>query len=115
MEVTATDMRNAVTSVSDIVVAPRRKTETSRPKQTADSSSVNNEQIRQMVEQMQKHLDCMNVSLQYDFYGEHDEKVAVKVINKETGEVVREIPSKEMQALQAKMRELVGMIFNDEA
>ncbi len=68
-----------------------------------------------MVEQMQSHLDSMNVSLQYSFYGAHGEKVAVNVVNRETGEVIREIPAKEMQALQTKMSELVGMIFNDNA
>ena len=57
----------------------------------------------------------MNVSLQYSFYGVNDEKVAVIVVDRETGEVIREIPTKEMQALQTKMGELVGMIFNDNA
>jgi uncharacterized FlaG/YvyC family protein len=68
-----------------------------------------------MVEQMQSHLDSMNISLQYSFYGINDEKVAVIVVDRETGEVIREIPTKEMQALQTKMGELVGMIFNDNA
>ena len=44
----------------------------------------------------------MNVSLQYSFYGTGGEKVAVKVVNRETGDVIREIPSKEMQALQSQ-------------
>jgi flagellar protein FlaG len=57
----------------------------------------------------------MNISLRYSLYGEHDTKIAVKVVNKETGEVIREIPPKEIQSLQTKMGELVGRIFNEKA
>jgi uncharacterized FlaG/YvyC family protein len=54
----------------------------------------------------------MNVSLQFYTYGENGENIAVVVADKETGEVIREIPSKEIQNLYAKMSELAGMIFN---
>jgi flagellar protein FlaG len=80
-----------------------------------DHSPVSHEQLGKMVEQMQEQLDSMNISLQYSFYGTEGEKVAVKVVNRVTGDVIREIPSKEMQILQTKMSELVGMIFNDNA
>jgi flagellar protein FlaG len=78
-------------------------------------TSVNQEELKQIVEQMQSQLDSMNISLHYTLYGEHLSKVAVKVVDKATGDVIREIPPKEMQALQAKMSELVGMIFNRKA
>ncbi len=54
----------------------------------------------------------MNVSLQYSVYGAKDDKIAVKVVDRDTGKVIREIPAKEIQALQDKMSELVGMIFD---
>ncbi len=76
---------------------------------------VGQEELKKIVEQMQSHLDSMNISLQYTLYGEHHNKIAVKVVDKGTGDLIREIPPKEIQALQAKMSELVGMIFNREA
>ncbi len=72
-------------------------------------------QVLQMIEQMQNHLTGMNLNLQYSFYGVYGEKVAVIIASGETGEVIREILSKELQALQTKMGELVGMIFTDNA
>lgn len=78
---------------------------------SSESSPVSPAQLKQIVGEMQGQLDSMNVSLQYSVYGDNDNKVAVKVVNKNTGEVIREIPAKEMQALQTKMSELVGMIF----
>lgn len=73
------------------------------------------EQLKQMIVNMQSDLDSMNINLEYFLYGAHDRKVAVKVVNRETGDVIREIPPKEIQALQEKMSELIGMIFNKEA
>ena len=69
-------------------------------------------QVKEIVADLQNQLDSMNVSLQYNLYGENSEKISVKVVDKVTGSVIREIPSKEMQSLQTKMSELVGMIFN---
>ncbi len=117
MEVAATSMHGTTASTPAAVIAPRETTGSPRSGQTSggDGGPVSTAQVKQMVEQMQSHLDSMNVSLQYSFYGADGEKVAVKVVNRETGEVIREIPSKEMQNLQTKMGELVGMIFNDNA
>jgi flagellar protein FlaG len=113
MEVSATEMRGAIIDTLSAEIAPRQKTGSPTPDGEAATSS--NAEIKQMVEQMQSQLDSMNVSLQYSFYGTRSEKVAVQVVNRETGQVVREIPAKEMQVLQTKMSELVGMIFNDNA
>jgi len=65
-----------------------------------------------MVEEMQNNINNINVSIQYSQYGDHGEKISVAVVNKDTGEVIREIPSQEIQDLYAKMSELAGMIFN---
>ncbi len=71
-----------------------------------------NEQLSLMVKEMQEHIQQMNVSLQFSTYGTRGEKIAVVVADKETGEVIREIPAKEIQKLYARMTELAGMIFN---
>jgi flagellar protein FlaG len=80
--------------------------------QTAENAAASSEQVKQMVDEMQSQIERMNVSLQFYTYGENGENIAVVVADKETGEVIREIPSKEIQNLYAKMSELAGMIFN---
>ncbi len=84
------------------------------PAQSAGEDPVNLEQIKRQVAEMESQISSMNVSLAYTTYGEHDEKIAIAVVNKETGELIREIPSQEIQTLYAKMSELTGMIFNKE-
>lgn len=117
MKVNGMNMSGAMAGAPILLNATRKMTSSSWEEQTSggDGTSVSNAQLKQMVEQMQSQFDRMDISLQYSFYGEHDKKVSVKVVNKGTGEVVREFPPKELQALQAKMSELCGMIFNDKA
>lgn len=72
-------------------------------------------EVRQMIAEVQQQIDTMNVSLSFSTYGEQGEHIAVIVAEKETGEVIREIPAKEIQDLYRKMSELSGVIFNREA
>jgi flagellar protein FlaG len=70
--------------------------------------------MRRIVQSMQEQIDSLNVSLQYSTYGERGERIAVAVVNRETGELIREIPPKELRELYEKMSEIAGMIFNRE-
>lgn len=38
----------------------------------------------------------------------------VRVVNKETGEIIRQVPPEELLTLVARMRQLSGLIFNKE-
>lgn len=115
MNISSVDMGGAMTGASVTVAAPAKTTVSSQSSQYTQPAGgdVSAAQMKQMVADMQGQLDSMNISLQYTLYGEHDKKIAVRVVNKDTGNVIREIPPKEMQALQSKMSELVGMIFNE--
>lgn len=83
------------------------------PRENAGAEAIpSNSQIREMVAAMQEQIDSMNVSLRFSTYGEKGERVAVVVADKETGEVIREIPAQEIQNLYAKMSEISGLIFD---
>jgi flagellar protein FlaG len=41
-------------------------------------------------------------------------RAIVRVLNKETGEVIRQVPPEELLTLVARMRQLSGLIFNQE-
>lgn len=112
MNISSVDMSGPMTGASGTGTVPVRSTGSS-PLAQNTGGDVSAAQVEQMVADMQYQLDSMNISLQYTLYGDHAEKIAVKVVNKDTGVVIREIPPKEMRALQAKMSELVGMIFNE--
>jgi flagellar protein FlaG len=116
MEVGAVSLSNM--RMDTAVAAVPQSVMTTVAKQSESSGSggdatVSPARVKMMVAEMQSQIDSMNISLQYTLYGNGGDKIAVRVVNKDTGDVIREIPPKEMQALQEKMSELVGMIFNE--
>jgi uncharacterized FlaG/YvyC family protein len=84
----------------------------SRQDAATEAAVASGEDVRRMIDEMQSNIKRMNISLTFATYGDHGEKVAVIVSDDETGEVIREIPAKEIQNLYGKMSELAGMIFN---
>jgi flagellar protein FlaG len=82
---------------------------------TLVSTAASGEQIRQMAAEIESQLAMMNVSLEFSRYGEHGEKIAVVVADRATGEVIREIPSREIQNLYKSISDLVGIIFDRQA
>ena len=115
MNLSAVDTSGAITGVSAVVMEPRMQIGSSQTHPASGGNGAANQQeIKQVVAKMQEQIDSMNISLQYTTYGDHGEKIAIAVVNKETGELIREIPPKELRNLYAKMNELAGMIFNRE-
>lgn len=95
---------------ADIALAPSLGVVFGHAKQAAaEDAKVGQETMTHI---MQDQLDSMNISLKYFTYGDSGQRIAIAVVNTNTGEVVREIPSKELRVLYAKMNELVGMILN---
>jgi flagellar protein FlaG len=101
-------------TISSPVGEPKRQ-EISVNNSPRGDQTASDEQLSLMVKQMQEHIKQMNVRLEFSTYGNRGEKVAVVVADKETGEVIREIPPKELQNLYARMSELAGLIFNGQA
>ena len=66
----------------------------------------------QLLQQIQSHMESMNIGLSFSKYGNKGEEIAVIVTDKDTGKVIREIPPKDIQDLHTKLGELIGLIFN---
>jgi hypothetical protein len=52
-------------------------------------------------------FNAVRTDVSYSTYGPHGERSAIVVKNSETGEVIRQIPSEEIQKLYVKMREML--------
>jgi flagellar protein FlaG len=113
----AVNAASATTGVQAAIAMPSQgSSKESKPAvQLEEQRSAEKERMKQMLQEMQSQIDSMNVSLEFSTYGENGNKIAVVVTDKDTGEVIREIPSKELQSLSAKMREITGIIFNMQA
>ncbi|MBW2674788.1 MAG: flagellar protein FlaG, partial [Deltaproteobacteria bacterium] len=79
---------------------------------SAGRPTVDQEAIQALAAQIQESMNDKSVSLSFSTYGKNNDKISVTVIDKETGEVIREIPQEELQQLSGKIEEMVGMVFD---
>ena len=65
----------------------------------------------QLAEQANKRVRLFTTKIEFLYDSEHHRSVII-VKDKETGEIIRQIPPKEMASLMDKMDEIEGIIFN---
>jgi flagellar protein FlaG len=76
--------------------------------------AVSAEDLAKVVEEIQNRLDAMGTRLNFALNKE-PEVVVVKVTDRLSGELVRQIPSEEVLALRKKLQELSGLLFDEKA
>lgn len=68
--------------------------------------------LQEITDQLNKEMDTLNTTIRFGFNDKTDE-MYVSVIDTKDNRVIRQIPSEEAMRLAAKMRELVGMLFDE--
>ncbi|WOE68923.1 FlaG family protein [Hydrogenimonas thermophila] len=68
--------------------------------------------LQEITEQLNKEMDTLNTTIRFGF-NDKVEEMYVSVIDTKDNRVIRQIPSEEAMQLAAKMRELVGMLFDE--
>ncbi|MDE5591846.1 MAG: flagellar protein FlaG [Helicobacter sp.] len=71
------------------------------------------QQLNELAQQLNKELSPLNTNISFGF-NEDIKGMYVSVTEKNTNRLIRKIPSDEAMELMAKMREIVGIIFNKE-
>ncbi len=120
-EMTIPDIQNQATSAVGSQVGQVNKVEPAKLVigSAAGSSGpqVDNQQMpREEVNEVVIELNSMAQNLQRSLLFSIDEKSGqtfVKVMDKDTEETIREIPSKDIREIKAKLGETIGMIFRD--
>ncbi|MBX7489916.1 FlaG family protein [Helicobacter turcicus] len=72
------------------------------------------EKLNELAQQLNKELNPLNTNVTFGF-SEDIEGLYVTVSERDTNRVIRKIPSDEAMELMAKMKEVVGIIFNKQA
>jgi len=80
--------------------------------QTASTSAQNEDKILKIVDQIQNISNMFDRKLQFRVSKELNQ-VVVKVIDSNTDKVIREIPSAEIQNLQIRIKEALGLLFDE--
>ena len=70
--------------------------------------------VERIAEAMDKYVNSIQKDLHITVHNSTG-KVIVKVISEENGKVIKEIPSEELLDLAAKLEEMTGALFNENA
>jgi len=78
--------------------------------------ALSEEAMSKLAKEIQDRLDSIGGNLQLGLGTDKmTEDIVARITEKKTGEVVRQIPSKEMLELKSKLEDLVGMLFDKKA
>jgi len=69
-------------------------------------------ELEEVTKQLNEEMSALNTTIRFGFNDKIDE-MYVSVIDTKSDKVIRKIPSDEAMKLMAKMRELVGMLFDE--
>lgn len=75
-------------------------------------AKLNEEQVSKIVDQLKNISGMFDRKLQFQVNRELND-VIVKVIDSRTDKVIREIPSAEIQKLQLRIKEALGLLFDE--
>jgi flagellar protein FlaG len=98
--------------------AAEQGSDTQRPKETARNflkklQSYSKEEVEQYLNKMFKSNLLFNRKLKFSVNRQLNQ-VIVKVIDRSTDEVIREIPPEEIQRLEAKLKEAIGLLIDEQ-
>jgi flagellar protein FlaG len=80
----------------------------------ADAGETSAPLIKERVENANKMTSRMNTTVRYRIH-EASKLVTVKVMDKETGQVIREIPPQKFLDMMEELQEQVGFVINEKA
>ncbi|MFP3927525.1 MAG: flagellar protein FlaG [Desulfobacteraceae bacterium] len=85
--------------------------ERQRARPGEQSPQVEESKIEKIADAMDNYVKSIQRDLDIEVHKDTGELI-VKVISRESGEVIREIPSEELLKLAAKMEEMAGVLFS---
>ncbi|MCP4118203.1 MAG: flagellar protein FlaG [Desulfobacteraceae bacterium] len=75
-------------------------------------SPLSADNLKELTEELNEYMDDLQTNIGFSMRDDPDRTLVVEIKNRETGEVIKQIPSEEMLKLREKMAELTGLIFD---
>lgn len=79
-----------------------------------ETQEQNAEQIKQLAKELNEQMDLLNTNITFGFSDE-TERLYLRVLEKDTGKLIREFPSEDARALAGYFRNAVGLLFDKES
>lgn len=85
-----------------------------RPQKSEATQTPSKEELQRAVEELNRNMNFLNVSRQFEVE-ETTDTLVVKLMDKQTGEVIRQIPSEEAIKRMSHMQDFLGMLYDGNA
>lgn len=89
----------------------RAKQHENQPQNQNDDKQLDHAQLEQVAQQLQDFMGEMNRSLQFQV-DEDSGRDVIKVIDKSSGELIKQYPSEEVLSLVSKLSETAGILID---
>ncbi|MCG7344383.1 flagellar protein FlaG [Sporosarcina sp. ACRSL] len=94
-----------------VAVAEVQAVSVQNEQRTGEERQLSLKKAQQMTDSMNKFLESVNTQLRFKLHNELKEYY-VTIVDSNTDEVVREIPSKKLMDIYAAMKEFVGLLID---
>ncbi len=102
---------NQVDNTTAVVENAEEKGKNDTDSQNSEQQTASNEQIKKAVEQLNKKISSHSEAV----YGIHEEtnRVTIKIVDKDTKKVIKELPPEETLDMIAKVWEMAGILVDE--
>ena len=97
---------------TEAAVFRKEDKEDSQKKKGEVSAELDTGAVQEIAERTQAYLDDLRIKLDFEVYEETGEMI-IRIFNRETEELLREIPPKDLLELHHKVAELRGILFDE--
>lgn len=98
-------------TAAPIYLQQKKDADTMEEKKVQASDQMTSRDVKEVLESFQEISKTIQTKLNFTIHEENNE-IIIKVIDKESNELIRQFPSDEMLNLQDKMRDMAGFLFN---
>lgn len=103
---------SGVGSVAIAQASISRDKEIDQPRKALQKEERNAEEIMKDLDAVNKQLRIMNRSIQFSI-DERSHDIVVRVVDRESGEVIREVPPESLMKLRERMAEISGLLVEE--
>lgn len=75
-------------------------------------STLSVESLKELTEELNEYMDDLQTNIGFSMRDDPDRTLIIEIKNRETGDVIKQLPSEEMLKLREKMVELTGLLFD---
>ena len=94
------------------VIQGSKAVDTNTAAEVTDAERSNLEEAMEMAEVLNEYMDDLQTNIGFHIREDMNRQVVVEIKDKNTNELIKQIPTEEMLKIKEKMEELTGLIFD---